>query len=80
MSVIEPLPWVAEVIGMPLIAAMSTALPVECCGDVADGRVVAVAALSEVTVGFRPEAARNSSVASTRRSIWPVRMSWRPHS
>ena len=30
---------------------------------------------SEVTVGLRPEAARYSSVASTRRSIWPLRMS-----
>ena len=29
-SVIDPLPWVAGVIVMPLIAAMSTALPVEC--------------------------------------------------
>jgi hypothetical protein len=31
--------------------------------------------LSEVTVGRRPDAARNSSVASTRRSIEPVRTS-----
>ena len=31
-----------------------------------------------MTVGLRPEAARNSSVASTRRSIWPVRMSLAP--
>ena len=29
-SVIEPLPWVAGVMTMPLIAAMSTAVPVEC--------------------------------------------------
>ena len=29
MSVIEPGPWVAGVITMPLMAAMSTAVPVE---------------------------------------------------
>ena len=34
-----------------------------------------MAALQAETVGFRPEEARNSSVASTRRSIAPERMS-----
>ena len=29
--------------------------------------------------GRRPDAARNSRVASTRRSIAPMRTSWRPH-
>ena len=34
-SVIEPLPW-WPTIGMPLIAAMSTALPVECSETLPD--------------------------------------------
>ena len=35
MSVIEPAPWWPR-IGMPLIAAMSTALPVECSETLPD--------------------------------------------
>ena len=44
MSVIEPLPW-WPVMGIPLIAPMSTALPDGVLGDVARGGHVAVAAL-----------------------------------
>ena len=43
MSVIEPAPW-WPMIGMPLISAMSTALPERVLGDVAALREVAVAA------------------------------------
>ena len=77
-SVIEPLPWWPR-IGMPLILAMSTALPDECWEMLPDVGQSEWPHLSVETVGRRPEAARNSSVASTRRSIWPVRMSSRPH-
>ena len=63
---------------MPLIFAMSTALPEECWETLPDAVRKPWPHFSEVTVGRKPEAARNSSVASTRRSTWPVRMSSRP--
>ena len=44
MSVIEPGPWWPR-IGMPLIAAMSTALPEECSETLPERRQVAVAAV-----------------------------------
>ena len=63
---------------MPLIFAMSTALPDECWETLPDEVRSPWPQRSDVTVGRMPEAARNSSVASTRRSTWPVRMSSRP--
>ena len=65
-------------IGIPLMAAMSTALPIECSDTLPEAVISEWPHLSEVTVGLKPEAARNSSVASTRRSIWPVWTSRRP--
>ena len=76
-SVIEPLPW-WPTIGMPLTIAMSTALPEECWDTLPDEVRKPWPHFIEVTVGLRPEAARNSSVASTRRSIAPERMSRAP--
>ena len=59
--------------------AMSTASPVVCSETLPPlVDVVAVAALQRETVGLQAGAARNSSVASTRRSIWPVWMSLAP--
>ncbi len=34
--------------------------------------------VSELTVGLRPERAKKTSVASTRRLMRPAAMSWRP--
>src|SRR3954463_12066857 len=67
MSVIEPGPWWPR-IGMPLMAAMSTAVPVECSLTLPDVVMRPWPHSSELTVGFRPLAARNSSVARTRRA------------
>ena len=74
MSVIEPGPW-WPAIGMPLMAAMSTALPLECSEMLPEVVIRLWPHSSALTVGLSPEAARNSSVASTRRSIAPARMS-----
>ena len=65
---------------MPLIAAMSTALPVECSETLPEAVMRPWPHSRVVTVGFRPLAVRNSSVASTRRSTTPARMSRRPQS
>ena len=65
---------------MPLIAAMSTALPELCSETLPDAVRNEWPQFSDVTVGLKPEATRNSSVASTRRSIAPAWMSWRPQS
>ena len=63
---------------MPLTAAMSTAVPVECSDTLPDVVRYEWPHCSDVTVGLKPEATRNSSVASTRRSICPAWMSRRP--
>ena len=63
---------------MPLTFAMSTALPEECSDTLPDAVRKPWPLFSEVTVGLSPDSARYSSVASTRRSIWPERMSSRP--
>ena len=78
VSVIEPGPW-WPTIGVPLISEMSTASPVECSETLPSVVSSECPHFSAETVGFSPETARNSSVASTRRSICPVWMSWRPH-
>ena len=65
---------------MPLIAAMSTALPDECSETLPESVRYEWPHSSALTVGLKPEATRNSSVASTRRSIAPAWMSWRPQS
>ena len=77
MSVIEPSPWWPR-IGIPLIFAMSTALPVQWCETLPEAVKYEWPQVSEVTVGRSPLAARNSSVASTRRSIREPSMSRRP--
>ena len=79
MSVIEPEPW-WPTIGMPLTAAMSTALPDECWDTLPDLVRKEWPQCRLVIVGFRPLAARNSIVARTRRSTPPDLMSRRPHS
>ena len=76
---IEPLPWLPR-IGIPLISAMSIASPVECSLMLPPDVYTLWPHLSEVTVGLKPLPARYSSAARTRWSIWPVRMSARPHS
>jgi hypothetical protein len=63
---------------MPLSLAMSTALPEECWEMLPEAVMRPWPHFSDVTVGRKPEAARNSSVASTRRSTCAVRMSSRP--
>ena len=78
-SVIVPAPW-WPTIAVPLIAEMSTALPDECSETLPDVVRKLWPDLRQLIVGWRPESARNSSVASTRRSIWPVAMSLRPAS
>jgi len=50
-----------------------------CLGSVVAWAGATRAHFSEDTVGLRPETDRNSSVASTRLSIWPVWTSSRPH-
>ena len=71
-SVIEPLPW-WPVIGDAVDRGDVDGAAGRVLGDVARGRVRCRGrTCSELTVGLSPEAARNSSVASTRRSTWPV--------
>ena len=53
MSVIEPEPW-WPMIGIPLTAAMSTALPLECSDTLPDAVRNPWPHLSEVTVGLKP--------------------------
>ena len=70
-SVIEPAPWLPtdrDAVDRGDVDRVAGRV----LGHVARGRQEPWPHLSEVTVGRRPEAARNSSVASTRRSIWPV--------
>ena len=62
----------------PLIAAMSTALPTECSDTLPEAVRYEWPHCSDEIVGLKPLATRNSSVASTRRSIVPAWMSWRP--
>jgi hypothetical protein len=78
MSVMEPAPW-WPMIGIPLIAAMSTALPEECSEMLPEAVRKPWPHFSDETVGLRPEAVRNSSVARTRRSTVPDARSRRPH-
>jgi hypothetical protein len=59
MSVIEPLPWL-PMIGVPLIFAMSTALPELWCETLPDAGVDAVAALQRRD--RRPHAARREEL------------------
>ena len=75
-SVIEPLPW-WPLIATPLIFERSTEEPLEPAESTSLELVFAPQASPE-TVGFSPEAARNSTTASTRRSISPASMSRRP--
>ena len=63
---------------MPLTFAMSTALPEECSETLPEAVRKPWPHFSDVTVGLKPLSERNSSVASTRRSIWPSWMSSRP--
>ena len=78
MSVIDPLPWWPR-IGVPLMAAMSTASP-EVLGDVARRRQVAVAALErrhrgpQAAVGQELEHGQHAAV-----DLAALRMSLRPH-
>ena len=57
---------------------MSIAVPVECSDTLPEVVRLPWPHWSEEIVGFRPDAARYIIVASTRRSIWPERMSARP--
>ena len=76
-SAIPPLSWCPR-IGVPLIAEMSTALPEECSEMLPDEVRSECPDFRQLTVGRSPDSARYSSVASTRRSIWCVLMSFRP--
>ena len=78
MSVIEPSPWWPR-IGMPLIAAMSTALPEECSETLPDVGVVAVAAAQRADRRLQAATRRGTRASPARggRST-PARMSRRP--
>ena len=73
-SVTPPGSW-WPTIGTPLILEMSTALPEECSETLPEVVRRPWLPFSDEIDGLRPDSARYSSVASTRRSIWPDLMS-----
>jgi hypothetical protein len=77
LSAIDPAPWFPR-IGVPLIFEMSTPLPDACWEMLPLSVCVRCPQRSDDTVGRRPLADRNASVASTRRSTTPAWMSRRP--